>query len=215
MKLYIGNKNYSSWSLRVWLTMKVCGVPFEEDLRPFDVANNYADFFEFAPHGKVPVLNDAGVTVWETLAILEYLADRFPRNGLWPADPRVKADARSIANEMHGGFMALRGACPMNMRRKIERIAIDEAVRKDIVRIEAIWDERLAAHGGPFLYGKDFTIADGMYAPVVNRLAIYQLSDHPAVRAYSDAITALPAWQEWADASAQEPWVVDIDEVYA
>ncbi|MEM6914403.1 MAG: glutathione S-transferase, partial [Pseudomonadota bacterium] len=127
MKLFIGNKNYSSWSFRVWLTMRVCGIDFAEDLRPFDVENEYADFFEFAPHGKVPVLLDGNETIWETLSILEYLAERFPQSRLWPEDPALRSDARSIANEMHGGFLALRAACPMNMRRKIESVPIDRA----------------------------------------------------------------------------------------
>jgi len=215
MKLIIGNKNYSSWSFRVWLTLKVLGIDFEEDLRTFDVENEYADFFEFAPHGKVPVLVDEGHTVWETMAILEYLAEKFPDAALWPDDSLHRAEARSIANEMHAGFLALRAACPMNMRRKIETIPIDRAVKKDIARIEQIWDECLKQHRGPFLFGKRFTIADGMFAPIVNRFAIYELSDHPAVKAYSETLSTLPAWKSWAADSAKEPWVVDIDEVYA
>lgn len=214
MKLIIGNKNYSSWSLRVWLTMKVKGIEFEEDLRPFDVENNYEDFFEFAPHGKVPVLQDKGETVYETLAILEYLAERFPGLGFWPSGSKRRSAARCIANEMHAGFAALRQACPMNMRREPSRLQVNDAVRKDVSRIEAIWDEHLQVSGGPFLFG-EFTNADGMYAPIVNRLAIYELSDADAVRRYSKAITGLPAWQSWLDASRSEPWVVDIDEVQA
>ncbi|MEM7701548.1 MAG: glutathione S-transferase family protein [Pseudomonadota bacterium] len=215
MRLIIGNKNYSSWSLRVWLTMKVHNIAFEEDLRTFDVESEYADFFEFAPHGKVPVLIDGDLTIWETLSILEYLADKFPEAGLWPNDAAARAKARSISNEMHAGFLALRAACPMNMRRRIEPVPIDRAVKKDIVRIEQIWADCLETYGGPFLFGETFTIADGMFAPIVNRFAIYELSNHAATRAYSDTLTALPAWGEWADASAKEPWVVDIDEVYA
>ncbi|QUL37632.1 glutathione S-transferase family protein [Erythrobacter sp. JK5] len=215
MKLYIGNKNYSSWSLRVWLTMKVKGIDFEEDLRAFDVENEYADFFEFAPHGKVPVLTHNGLTVWETLAILEYLAEQFPEARLWPADRSARAEARCIANEMHAGFMALRAACPMNMRRRVEAVPTDRHVRKDVARIESIWSGCLDRFGGPFLFGKDFTIADGMFAPIVNRLAIYELSEHHAVRAYSETITGLEPWKAWEAASRQEPWVVDIDEVYA
>ncbi len=215
MKLLIGNKNYSSWSLRVWMVMKMHNIEFVEDLRTFDVENEYADFFEFAPHGKVPVLIDDGMTVWETLSILEYLSDKFPTIGLWPQDRGTRAEARSIANEMHGGFFALRSACPMNMRRKIEALPVDRAVRKDVARIEQIWSDCLDRHGGPFLFGEAYSIADGMYAPIVNRLAIYELSEHPAVKRYSDTITQLEPWKEWAQASAQEPWVVDIDEVYA
>lgn len=215
MRLIIGNKNYSSWSLRVWLTLKAHNIAFEEDLRTFDVENEYADFFEFAPHGKVPVLIDGDLTIWETLSILEYLAEKFPEAGLWPSDAAARAKARSLSNEMHAGFLALRAACPMNMRRRIEPVPIDRAVKKDIARIEQIWADCLKTYGGPFLFGETFTIADGMFAPIVNRFAIYELSNHTATRAYSDTLTALPAWSEWADASAKEPWVVDIDEVYA
>jgi len=215
MRLIIGNKNYSSWSFRVWLTLKVHDLAFEEDLRTFDVENEYADFFEFAPHGKVPVLIDGDFTIWETLSILEYLSEKFPEVGLWPSDAAARAKARSISNEMHAGFLALKAACPMNMRRRIEPVPIDRAVKKDIARIEQIWADCLEAHGGPFLFGEAFTIADGMFAPIVNRFAIYELSDHAATRAYSDTLTALPAWSEWAEASAKEPWVVGIDEVYA
>lgn len=215
MKLYIGNKNYSSWSFRVWLTLKAKGVAFEEDLRPFDVENEYADYAAFSPTLKVPVLADGEATVWESLSILEYIAETFPNHGLWPAGLEDRAFARSISNEMHAGFLALRAACPMNMRRKVESIPIDRFVKKDIVRIEQIWTECLDTYGGPFLMGPEFTIADGMYAPVVNRFQIYQLSEAPAVAVYTEALTGLPAWIEWAAASEKEPWVVDIDEVYA
>ncbi|MEZ5920092.1 MAG: glutathione S-transferase family protein [Parvularculaceae bacterium] len=212
MKLYIGNKNYSSWSLRVWLTMKVADIPFQEDLRPFDVENEYADFFEFAPHGKVPVLEHDGGTVFETLAILEYLAELFPGKNLWPEDRTARAQARCISNEMHAGFTALRAACPMNMRRKPGAIELPAGVDKDVRRIEAIWDDCLSRSGGPFLFG-EYSIADGMFAPIVNRLEIYELSDAGATRAFAKAIKSLKPWREWVAASRDEPWVVDIDEV--
>lgn len=215
MKLFIGNKNYSSWSYRVWLTLKVKGIDFSEDLRPFDVENDYADYAEFSPTLKVPVLLDEDATVWESLSILEYIAEKFPDAGLWPKGRKERAHARSISNEMHAGFLALRAGCPMNMRRKIEPIPLDQAIRKDIARVEQIWTECLEDYGGPFLMGSEFTIADGMFAPVVNRFQIYALSEVPAVTAYSNTLTTLPPWQEWAVASREEPWVVDIDEVYA
>ncbi|MEM9496136.1 MAG: glutathione S-transferase family protein [Pseudomonadota bacterium] len=215
MKLYIGNKNYSSWSLRVWLTMKMKGIPFEEELRPFDVENEYADFFEFSPHGKVPVLIDDGQTVWESLAILDYLAEKFPNKSLWPEDRKTRTHARCVCHEMHAGFMALRAACPMNMRRRIEAIPLDKGVRKDITRIEAIWTECLDVYGGPFLFGESFSIADGMYAPVVNRFEVYDLSSASVVRQYSEALTGLKPWREWDAAARREEWIVDIDEVYA
>lgn len=213
MKLLIGNKNYSSWSYRVWLTMKVKGIDFEEDLRKFDVENDYADFFEFSPTGKVPVLQHDGNTVYESLAILEYLAELHPEKNLWPESQEKRNEARCIANEMHAGFLALRAACPMNMRRVIGKIDISDAVQKDITRIETIWADCLATNGGPYLFG-DYSIADGMYAPIVNRFQIYELSKSPAVQAYTRTMTALPAWKAWDEASRAEPWVIDIDEVY-
>ncbi|MEL6828048.1 MAG: glutathione S-transferase family protein [Pseudomonadota bacterium] len=215
MKLFIGNKNYSSWSYRVWLTLKVKGIDFSEDLRPFDVENDYADYAEFSPTLKVPVLLDEDETVWESLSILEYIAEKFPDAGLWPKGRKARAIARSLSNEMHAGFLALRAACPMNMRRKIEPIPLDQAIKKDIARVEQIWTECLEAYGGPFLMGGEFTIVDGMFAPVVNRFQIYELSQAPAVRAYSKTLTSLDPWKEWVVASEKEPWVVDIDEVYA
>jgi len=212
MKLLIGNKNYSSWSFRVWLTMKVKGIPFEEDLRPFDVENNYADFFEFAPHGKVPVMQHEGRTIWESMAILEYLADLYPKKKLWPTDIVSRAHARSISHEMHAGFLDFRMACPMNMRRKHASIDINDGAKKDIRRLEEMWTDCLERSGGPFLFG-EFCIADAMYAPVINRLEIYKLSDAPAVKTLTKNLQSLTPWQEWAEASAKESWVVDIDEV--
>lgn len=215
MKLYIGNKNYSSWSYRVWLTLKMKEIAFDEDLRPFDVENEYADYAAFSPTLKVPVLDDDGVTVWESFSILEYVAEKYPHKRLWPEDAIDRAYARSISNEMHAGFMALRAACPMNMRRIHETIPLDRAIRKDIARVESIWSEALDLYGGPFLLGSEFTIADGMFAPVVNRFQIYELSSTEAVHAYTQTLTNLPPWIEWLSASRNESWVVDIDEVYA
>ncbi len=215
MKLYIGNKNYSSWSFRVWLTLQMKQIPFDEDLRPFDVENEYADFAEFSPTLKVPVLVDDGETIWESLSILEYVAEQFADRSLWPDSKPIRAHARSISHEMHAGFLALRAACPMNMRRKVESIPVDRAVQKDVARIESIWADCLQRYGGPFLFGSDFTIADGMYAPVVNRLQKYQLSKHQAVAAYTHTMTNLGPWREWLEASIKESWIVDIDEIYA
>ncbi len=212
MKLIIGNKNYSSWSFRAWLGLAVFGVDFETDLRPFDVDNNYRDYFEFSPTGKVPVLQHNGQTVWESLAILEYAAERFPEQAWWPSATVERTLARCVAHEMHAGFFALRSACPMNMRREPAKLAVDERVTRDVARVETIWRDCLDASGGPFLFGA-FTIADAMYAPVVNRLQIYRLSDDPAVMAYGKAMNELTQWQRWATDAADEPWVVAIDEV--
>ncbi|MEO0812122.1 MAG: glutathione S-transferase C-terminal domain-containing protein, partial [Myxococcota bacterium] len=128
---------------------------------------------------------------------------------------RQRAHARSIAHEMHAGFLALKSECPMNMRRRVEGIAISEAARKDVRRVEAIWAECLERYHGPFLFGSSFSIADGMFAPVVNRLQIYALSESPAVLRYTSAMTELPAWKQWHEDAVAEPWVVEIDEVYA
>jgi len=161
--------------------------------------------------GKVPVLVDGDLVVWESLAILEYLAERFPEARLWPEDIAARARARSMAHEMHGGFGALRSECPMNMAREVRPIAVSDGVRRDVARIEQLWSEALAASNGPFLFG-DFTNADAMFAPVVNRLEIYALSTHEAVSRYSAAMKALPAWTEWEAAGRAEPWIVEADE---
>lgn len=212
LHLIIANQNYSSWSFRPWLLMSVKGIPFECELRPFDEANQMRDFFEFSPTGKVPVLQHQQRTVWESMAIMEYLAELYPDRGLWPKDSAQRAYARSIANEMHAGFPGLRGHCPMNMRREPGRLAnLPEQVDKDVARIESIWEDCLRQSGGPYLFD-EFCIADAMYAPVVNRLHVYQLSEHPAVSQYSSAMTALPAWQQWEAAGRAEPWIVAMDE---
>lgn len=211
MKLYIGNKNYSSWSFRPWIAMTALGVEFEEELIPFDDDASNPKFREFSPTGKVPVLVDGELVVWESLAILEYLADKFRQKHFWPADMSQRAMARALAAEMHGGFGGLRSECPMNMRREIRAIAVSDKVRADVVRVEEIWTQCLERSGGPFLFG-DFCNADAMFAPVVNRLEVYALSGAPAVLAYRDAMKALPAWRLWEAAGRAEPWIVPADE---
>jgi len=211
MKLIIGNKKYSSWSLRPWIAMRVKGIAFDEELIPFDFGAGNPAIKAATPTGKVPVLVDGDLVVWESLAILEYLAERFPETGLWPTDTAARAKARSMAHEMHGGFGALRSECPMNMAREVRPIAVSDGVRRDVARIEQLWSAALDASGGLFLFG-DFTNADAMFAPVVNRLEIYALSTHEAVRQYSAAMKALPAWAEWQKAGRAEPWIVEQDE---
>jgi len=211
MKLYIGNKNYSSWSLRPWIAMRVKEIKFDEELVPFDFEAGNPQFKEFSPNQRVPALHDGELIISESLAILEYLADRFPQKGLWPENMIERAKARAISSEMHGGFNDLRNECPMNMRRKIEAIKVSDGVHKDVGRIEKIWDECLQSSGGPFLFGS-FSNADAMFAPVVNRLEIYELSSADSVMRYTDTIKNLAAWQEWEKAGRAESWVVEVDE---
>lgn len=213
LTLYIANKNYSSWSFRPWIAMKVNEIPFEEVLVPFDDAAGNPRFREFSPTGKVPVLDHDGLVVWESLAILEHLADFYPEMQFWPKDMEERAVARAVATEMATGFRALRAACPMNMRRPPAAIALDAGTRADIARIEALWISLTEKSGGPFLFGRGFGAADAMYAPVVNRFDVYRLSDKRPVRAYMDAVKALPAWREWDKAAREEPWTVPGDEV--
>ena len=211
MKLYIGNKKYSSWSFRPWLALKVKEVEFEEVLVPFEMATGNPKFREFSPTGKVPCLVDDGLVLPESLAILEYLHDRFPDRGFWPDDIETRARARAVSNEMHGGFGDLRNECPTNWARDHYAIEVSDGVRKDVQRIEEIWDQALQQSGGPFLYG-EFCNADAMFAPVVNRLEIYCLSNADSVMRYIKAMKALPAWQEWEKAGIAEPWIVEEDE---
>ncbi len=211
MKLFVANKNYSSWSFRPWLALRVKNISFDEVFVPFDMPNGNPEFAKFSPTNKVPVLQDGDLTVWESLAILEYLADRFPSAGLWPGGTADRAMARSVASEMHTGFLALRSECPMNMRREHKALQVSDGVHRDVRRITEIWRDCLDRSGGPFLFG-GFTNADAMFGPVVNRLAIYRLSDDPAVRSYSESMTSLPAWNEWQEAGRAEPWIVEEDE---
>lgn len=211
MRLYIGNKNYSSWSFRPWIAMKAKGIDFEEVLVPFDDEGGNPKFKVFSPSGKVPTLVNGDLTVWESLAILEYLADIFPEKGFWPEDINTRALARAVANEMHGGFGGLRGECPMNIRREVRAIDVSDAVRKDVARVETLWSECLEKSGGPFLFG-EFCNADAMFAPVVNRLEKYDLSNHDAVLAYRKAMKSHSAWIEWEEAALKEIWIVPADE---
>lgn len=212
MRLYIANKNYSSWSMRPWIAMTVKGIAFTETLTPFDDEAGNPLFRAFSPTGMVPVLVDGTLTICDSLAILEYLAEKFPDAHLWPADMAMRALARSYAAEMHSGFAALRHVCRMNMHRKAAPIAVDDAVAGDVARIEEIWAECLERSGGPFLFGA-FTNADAMFAPVVSRFEKYLLSDKAAVAAYSSAMRGLDAWRQWERAALAESWIVPADEV--
>jgi glutathione S-transferase len=217
LTLIIGNKNYSSWSFRPWIAMKTAGIPFEEVVVSLDAPDFKA---RLAPHsgtGKVPTLVDrqgsAEVNVWESLAILEYLAEKFPAAKLWPDDAAARAHARAVASEMHAGFVPLRGHCPMNMWRPVKQRDLPDEVAGNVRRIDALWTDCRARFGGggPFLFG-GFGAADAMYAPVVSRLHTYAIGVGAAARAYMAAVMALPAWTEWRTAALQEPWVLPHDE---
>lgn len=215
LTLIIGNKNYSSWSLRPWIAMTTAGIPFDEELIPFESD----DFKTIVPavsgSSRVPVLIDGDIRIWESLAILEYLAESFPDAGLWPADAAARAHARVVANEMHAGFQALRNALPVNFARRVIKRELAQPVKDNVRRIEALWADcrRRFGQSGPFLFGKRFTNADAMYAPVVSRFNTYDVDVTPASRAYMDAVMALPAFKAWAAAGVAEPWVFAEDEV--
>ena len=212
LTLYVGNKNYSSWSMRSWMALTAAGIDFEEVVIPFDFAAGNPDIRAVSPTGRVPLLRHGDLLVWESLAIIEYVAELFPDAGLWPADRQARARARSYSMEMLSGFRSLRGACPMNIRREKRALEVDADVRADIARIERIWKEALAQSGGPFLFGA-FGAVDAMYAPVVNRFDVYDLVADPEVLGYMQRMKAHPAYRKWEEAARAEPWVVPEDEV--
>lgn len=216
LRLLIANKCYSSWSLRPWLTMRALAIPFEETLIPFSDPDFKVKVTAFSGAGLVPVLIDGDVTVWESLAIIEYLAERFPDRGVWPASPAARAHARAISAEMHASFTALRGACPMNLGKRFAQRGRGADVTSDVARIVYLWREareRFAApEDGPFLYGS-FSGADAMYAPVASRLDTYAFEVEPEARAYMDAILSHAAFVEWRMAALAEPWIEPQDEV--
>jgi len=213
LNLIIGNKNYSSWSLRPWIAMKVAGIPFAERVISLDDPHFKRTVMAISPAGKVPALADGEVHVWESLAILEYLADKFPDAKLWPDDPEARAHARALAAEMHAGFVPLRRECPMNFWRPVKPRNLSPDAAANVERIDAMWTDCRARFGagGPFLFGR-FGAADAMYAPVVARFATYAVGVGPASRAYMEAMMGLAAWQEWKAAAVQEPWVLPEDE---
>lgn len=222
MQLVIGNKNYSSWSMRPWVLMKQAGIPFEEVMLRFDGFTPDSRFKKAIAHhnpvGKVPVLKDNGLVVWDTLAIAEYLAEKFPEKNLWPRDSAARARARSVCAEMHAGFSALRSAFPMNIEAQLpevgERLLREQAaVRADLDRIVQMWSELLAVHGGPMLFG-DFSIADAYYAPVVMRLNTYAPPVPAAIAAYMERVRALPGVAAWIEEALAEQEYLDFEEPY-
>ncbi len=214
LRLVIGNKRYSSWSLRPWLAMTHFAIPFDETLILLDRPEFKAEVARFSPSGRVPCLVDGDIAVWETLAILEYLAETFPEKAIWPRDRAARAHARAIANEMHAGFTGLRAACPMNLRRTFALRDWGDAARADVARIEALWRDARARFGagGPFLFG-GFSAADAMFAPVALRLDGYGWPLAEDTRAYVDAILALPAFRAWKAGADQETEIVLADEI--
>jgi glutathione S-transferase len=214
LQLLIGNKNYSSWSLRPWIAMKVAGIPFAEEVISLDAADFKERVHKISATGKVPALSDGETQVWESLAILDYLAEKFPQAGLWPAAEGARAHARSIAAEMHAGFTPMRQHYSMNVRRPVKRREPTAEVVENIKRIDAMWTDcrRRFGQTGPFLFGP-FGAADAMYAPVVSRFHTYAVDVSPVARAYMEAVMGLPAWAEWCAAARQEPWVLPSDEV--
>ncbi|MDM9624390.1 glutathione S-transferase family protein [Rhizobium sp. S152] len=212
LTLYIGNKNYSSWSFRPWIAMVAAGVPFDEVVVPFDFAAGNPRFKEFSPTGQVPVLHHGNTRIWQSLAIIEYVAELFPEVGIWPKEREKRAVARSISMEMLAGFRALRNACPMNIRRPKAKIALADGVMADVARIETIWRDLRAHSGGPFLFGA-FSAADAMFAPVVNRFDTYDLVTSGETLSYMAAVKSHPAWVAWEEAARAEPWIVAEDEL--
>ena len=206
-ELVIGNKNYSSWSLRPWFAMRAVGLKFTETVIPLDHDDTKSRILAHSPAGRVPVLRHGSVTVWESLAICEYLAEQV--SSLWPSDAATRAHARAVSSEMHAGFQNLRKTMPMNCHRTPAKITVSSDVDADIARVFEIWRDcrdRFGA-GGDFLFG-DFSIADAMFAPVVSRLHVYDIDMDPVCGAYRDAVLDHPAMREWSVAATAEEWVM-------
>ena len=221
LQLVIGNKNYSSWSMRPWVLMRELGIAFEEVKLRFShgADSSFAQAVSrHSPAGRVPVLVDDGFAVWDTLAIAETLHERFPDRGVWPADPRARARARSLCAEMHAGFGALRQHCPMNIEAELpdvgrQVVAEHEAVRADLVRLDAMWTDALGASGGPMLFGA-FCAADAFFAPVAMRIRSYDLPVSPTARAYVDRLAAVPGVTRWVDDALAEHDFLAFEEPY-
>jgi glutathione S-transferase len=210
LSITLGNKNYSSWSLRGWLAVKQTGVAFDEAMIPFRQADTRARILAASPSGRVPVLRHGGLVVWDSLAIGEYLAECFPEAGLWPRDPAARAVARAVTAEMHAGFAALRTRLPMDIRGRHPGFAAPPGVAEEVARIVALWGDCRTrfGQGGAFLFG-DFTLADAAFAPVVTRLVSYDVALDGTAAAYRDAVLAWPAMVEWTEAAHAEPWVIE------
>jgi glutathione S-transferase len=222
LKLFIGNKNYSSWSMRPWVLLRQADIEFEEVMVRFDAFTPDSQFKatigKINPVAKVPVLVDGDLAVWDTLAIAEYVAEQFPENQLWPSDKAARARARSLCAEMHSGFTALRSACPMNIEAHLPDTGAliwrDQAgVRADVARLVSMWQALLAEHGGPMLFGH-FTVVDAYFAPVVARLKTYALPVPSDISAYMSRVCALPGVKAWTDGALAEQDFLDFEEPY-
>jgi glutathione S-transferase len=222
LKLYVGNKNYSSWSMRPWVLLKQAGITFEEVMVRFDSFDAGSTFKNTMapvnPVGKVPALRDGELAVWDTLAIAEYVAEQFPDKQLWPTERTARARARSVCAEMHSGFTGLRGNCPMNIEASLPETGAliwrdKPAVRTDLERIVAMWTALLQEHQGPMLFGA-FTVADAYFAPVCMRIKTYALPVPPAIAAYIERVCALPGVKAWIDGALAEKDFLDFEEPY-
>jgi len=222
LTLYIGNKNYSSWSMRPWVLMRQAGIAFDEVMLRFDSFGEHSQFKTqvrtLNPAAKVPVLVDGDCVIWDTLAIAEYLAERFAAHALWPTERSARARARSLCAEMHSGFGALRSACPMNIEADLPEVGAllwrdNAGLRADVARLQQMWLEQLRISGGPLLFG-DFGITDAYFAPVCTRLLTYALPVSPDVRAYAERVCALPGVRAWIDAARAEHDFLDFEEPY-
>jgi len=222
LELYIGNKNYSSWSMRPWVLLRQAGIDFQEVFVRFDGFSADSVFKTklnaLNPAGKVPVLVHDGLAVWDSLAIAEYVAEQFPEKKLWPQDRAARARARSICGDMHSGFTGLRSACPMNIEAHLPQVGAlamrdNAALRADMARLCSIWSGLLAEHGGPLLFG-DFSVADAYFAPVVMRLKTYALPVPADVAAYMDRVCALPGVKDWMAGALAEKDFIDIEEPF-
>jgi glutathione S-transferase len=222
LKLLIGNKNYSSWSMRSWVLLEQAGIPFEEVMVRFDSFEKDSKFKDtlqaFTPVGRVPVLVDDGFAVWDTLAIAEYLAEKFPEKRLWPQDTKARARARSVCAEMHSGFTALRGNCPMNIEASLPQVGAlawrdKPGVRADVQRLIGMWTELLEQNKGPMLFG-EFSIADAYFAPVCMRIKNYALPVPGHITDYIRRVCALPGVKAWTDGALAEKDFLDFEEPY-
>jgi len=203
-RLFIANKNYSSWSLRPWVLMRALDIPFEEQLAVFKAGSNRTAFREFSPSGQVPCLHDGSAVVWDSLAIVEYLAER--HQGVWPRGAAARAWARSAACEMHSGFAELRSRCSMSCGQRVALASIGDALQADIDRIDELWSEGQERFGGPYLADSAFTAGDAFFAPVVFRVQSYDLPLSARSQAYAELMLRHPAMREWYEAALAEPW---------